>query len=343
MKKLLWVRADLDEDPVLRKKIFTTSLENDILDIIIRKEDLESFSGIGIVNPVESRDGNLIREGSSINRIRIEKGEDQDRAFEIAEKSDIVIVATGDWKVIPVENLIAGFRDKDASLMAEVDNSEEARLFLETLEKGVDGVVLAPGEPEDIIKTKKIFKEMEQEKMELAEAEIVSVVSTGTGDRVCIDTCSMLGIGEGVLIGSQSSGLFLVHSESLESEYVDSRPFRVNAGPVHSYALTPGNKTRYLSDLRVGDPILAVDMDGNTRSVIIGRLKIERRPLLLLKARIRERTYNIILQNAETIRLVSQGEPVSIVNLKEGDRILMRLDEGGRHFGMKIEENIIER
>ncbi len=343
MKKLLWVRADLDEDPEVRKRIFTTSLENDIKDIIVRSEDLERFSRIGIVDAIESRDGNLIKNGSTVARITIEGSDDQKRAAKIAEKSDTVLISTKDWKVIPVENLIAAFREKDASLMTVVKNSKEAGLFLETLEKGVDGVVLEPGNPDEIIKTKKILDGLQEKKMGLAEAEVVSIVSIGTGDRVCIDTCSMLGIGEGILVGSKSSGLFLVHSESPESEYVDSRPFRVNAGPVHSYALAPAGRTRYLSDLRVGDSILAVDKDGNTRSVVIGRLKIERRPLLLLKARNEGVTYNIILQNAETIRLVSGGEPVSIVDLKEGDRILMWLDDGGRHFGLKVDETILER
>lgn len=40
-----------------------------------------------------------------------------------------------------------------------------------------------------------------------------------------------------MLIGSYSKSLFLVHSESLESEYVASRPFRVNAGPVQAYVM----------------------------------------------------------------------------------------------------------
>ena len=50
--------------------------------------------------------------------------------------------------------------------------------------------------------------------------------------RVCVDLCSLLVAGEGLLVGSFAGGLFLVHSECAESAYINSRPFRVNAGPV---------------------------------------------------------------------------------------------------------------
>lgn len=38
--------------------------------------------------------------------------------------------------------------------------------------------------------------------------------------------------GEGLLVGSFARGLFLVHSECSESRYINSRPFRINCGPV---------------------------------------------------------------------------------------------------------------
>ena len=50
--------------------------------------------------------------------------------------------------------------------------------------------------------------------------------------RVCVDMASLLVPGEGLLVGSFARALFLVHSECAESAYINSRPFRVNAGPV---------------------------------------------------------------------------------------------------------------
>lgn len=94
----------------------------------------------------------------------------------------------------------------------------------------------------------------------------------------------MMDVGEGMLVGSYSQGLFLVHSESLESEYVASRPFRVNAGPVQAYVMIPGGRTKYLSELETGDEVLIVDRNGRSRTAVVGRVKIEKRPLILVEA-----------------------------------------------------------
>jgi 3-dehydroquinate synthase II len=52
----------------------------------------------------------------------------------------------------------------------------------------------------------------------------------------------------------------------------------------------------------------------------------------------------LVMQNAETIRLVNpEGKPVSITTLKPGDKVLAHVEQGGRHFGMKVEETLIER
>jgi 3-dehydroquinate synthase II len=188
-----------------------------------------------------------------------------------------------------------------------------------------------------------MMEELEEKKLNLVSAKITRMKSLGLGDRVCIDSCSILSVGEGMLIGSQSNCLFLVHSESVEAEYADTRPFRVNAGPVHAYILCPNDRTKYLSDLKVGDEVLAVSEKGNTRPVILGRVKIEKRPLILVEAEYENKRFNIILQNAETIRLISNGRAKSIVELNEGDPVLSWIDDQGRHFGTKVDESIIEK
>jgi 3-dehydroquinate synthase II len=53
---------------------------------------------------------------------------------------------------------------------------------------------------------------------------------------------------------------------------------------------------------------------------------------------------SLILQNAETIRLVGgKGEAISVVSLKLGDKVLGSVLEGGRHFGMAVKETIKEK
>ena len=108
--------------------------------------------------------------------------------------------------------------------------------------------------------------------------------------------------------------------------------------------MTPGNKTRYLSELEAGDEVLTINTKGEASTAIVGRVKIEKRPLLLVEAEYEGIKIRTLLQNAETIRLVSdKQEPVSVAKLKVGDKILAFFSEGARHFGMAIEEQIIEK
>jgi len=80
--------------------------------------------------------------------------------------------------------------------------------------------------------------------------------------------------------------LFLVHNESVGSSFTSPRPFRVNAGAVHCYTLSPDGTTKYLSELETGVEVLVVDSKGKARRVTIGRCKIEKRPMLMIKARV---------------------------------------------------------
>jgi 3-dehydroquinate synthase II len=147
-----------------------------------------------------------------------------------------------------------------------------------------------------------------------------------------------------MLVGNSSGGLFLVHAESLENPYVAPRPFRVNAGPVHAYIRVSPEKTKYLGELKAGDQVLIVNYQGRSAPAVVGRVKVERRPLMLVEAEAQGRVIATILQNAETIRLTRpDGEAVSIVSLQPGDRVLALLEDAGRHFGHKIQETILEK
>jgi 3-dehydroquinate synthase II len=220
--------------------------------------------------------------------------------------------------------------------------AEEAKLFFETMERGADGILFVPDKTEELAKLRKLVEDTSP-RLDLKEGKITSLRQLGLGDRVCIDTCSMLQIGEGMLIGNQSSCLFLIHSETLESEYAASRPFRVNAGPVHAYVLMPDGSTRYLSELMGGDEALVVGADGHTRKVVVGRTKVERRPLLLIEADVNGQRFSTIVQNAETIRVYANRKVVSVSKLKVGDAILLKMEKGGRHFGQYVKESIREK
>ncbi|MFQ6050224.1 MAG: 3-dehydroquinate synthase II [Candidatus Hydrothermarchaeota archaeon] len=266
------------------------------------------------------------------------------KAAKLGPKVDYLLVKNEDWTIIPLENLIAELQKVDTKIVACIKNADEARIAFKTLEVGVDGVLIKTPNLNEIKKLAETIRELTAEKLELKVAKVKTVRPVGMGDRVCVDTCSLMNIGEGMLIGSQSNGLFLVHSESVENPYVETRPFRVNAGPVHAYIKVPEEKTRYLSELKAGDEVLIVDSKGNTRIAVVGRVKIERRPLMLIEAEVNGEIFSTLVQNAETIMLVNEnGNPVSVTDIKIGDRVLVYLEGFGRHFGISIEETLVER
>ena len=248
------------------------------------------------------------------------------------------VLARG-WEIIPVENLLA----QCDNVIAEAASLEEAVLASGILQRGVQGIVVLPeaiGQLKDIIAACRTCREHES----LDVAEIVRIEPAGLGHRVCVDTMSMMKRGQGMLVGNSSAFTFLVHAETEHNEYVASRPFRVNAGAVHAYVRLPGDRTTYLSEIAAGTEMLVVDSEGRTTVATAGRVKVEVRPMLLVEAEAGGRTGTIFLQNAETIRLTApDGTPVSVVALKPGDKVLCRLDEAGRHFGMRIKEDIQEK
>jgi len=301
-------------------------------------EDLSESKDLAAVNGFK-RKGKVVA-----SYIEIKSKKHEELATEIGRVADYVILVGSDWKIIPLENIIADLQKEDVKLVAAVPDYEEAKLALETLEHGTDGILLYTSDIHQIKKIAALMEKIESESYDLVPATVTYIKPVGSGDRVCIDTCSMMNVGEGMLIGSYSKGLFLVHSESLESEYVASRPFRVNAGPVHAYVMTPNNKTKYLSEIETGDELLTVDKEGNTKTTVVGRVKIEKRPLMLIEAEYEGVKIKTLLQNAETIRLVGEdGAPISVADIKIGDKVMIYLDKAARHFGMSIEETIIEK
>jgi 3-dehydroquinate synthase II len=277
-------------------------------------------------------------------KVTINGKEDENSAVKAAELGvDYVIINCLDWRVIPLENLIARINGKSI-LVAEVKTAQDAQLVLEALELGTDGVLLTTGSPDELSKTVAMVKR-QIPKIALVPAKIIAVSKIGTGARVCVDTCDLMEPGEGILVGSQSAGLFLVEAEVYENPYVASRPFRVNAGSISMYTLGSIPNTRYLSELKAGDEVLIIGKEGRVRKANVGRTKTEFRPLILIEAEVDGKKIKTILQNAETIRLVTPKGSTPVTELKTGDEVMVYMAaKGGRHFGISVpEEKVIER
>jgi len=331
MKKL-WVNAD-----PYKKEIAISALESGAEAVVLPDGKSATVREFGRIKTVE-KNGD-IKPGVDVEFIDIAGKADEDKAAKVPEDK-IVVLRMLDWTIIPIENLLAR---RGKNIMVQVEDSEQAKLMVEILEKGVDGVLLNTTKINEIKKTAEIIHGI-SEKITLVTATITNTKQLGMGDRACLDTCTQMGLGEGMLVGNTASGFFLVHSESIENPYVASRPFRVNAGAVHAYTLAPGGKTKYLADLKAGDEVLVVHFRGKSQVAYLGRSKIEKRPMMLIEAEAEGEPIGLVMQNAETIRLVSpEGEAISITSLKPGDKVLGHIEKAGRHFGMQVDETLIER
>jgi len=371
LRRLVWVRADWDEPWERRKSFVSAAIEAGADAVLVKpgeaKEVLKLGSilvaaekpapGVGIVVLSISKENEIEKTLKQLEKLRQEGNkvavlvevankELERAAIKAGKSADFLIAMTPDWKIIPLENMIAELQRTDVKVLAGVRDATEARIAVETLEIGTAGVLLDLKKhgTSEIKKVCETFEQLTLERLELVPAKVKTVRSVGSGDRACVDTTSLMNVGEGMLVGSQAGGLFLVHSETIPSEFVETRPFRVNAGAVHAYIRLSGSKTKYMSELKAGDEVLIVNNQGEARVGVVGRVKIERRPILLVETEHEGEIYKTLLQNAETVNLVDKdGKPISVTKLKPGDEVLMNIERGGRHFGVKVEETLVER
>jgi 3-dehydroquinate synthase II len=260
-----------------------------------------------------------------------------------------ILIKCKNWKMIPLENLISKSLGSGTKIVVSITDEIDVLGVSFALQHGVDALLLPPikeiwSRALKVNESKKNIKFLKKEvTSKLSCAKVTSIDSGGFGERVCIDLIERLADGEGMLIGSVSEILCLVHGETIPSEYVPSRPFRVNAGPVHSYVLMADGKTKYLNELEAGNRVAIVNSKGDERSASIGRIKIERRPFLKIAYKYDEILGNLITQQAETVRIVSNLNHIkSVTELVIGDELLVRIDSRMRHIGNPLIGDIRE-
>lgn len=351
----------------------------------------EKWNSVGRFTPLHVDDAGVIHNdadagGSTAIGVlcAVDCPEDVVDIARLAGVEPLVVMDSSAWQVIPAENLVAAYgASQESRLMAVATTARDAEAMFEALETGTDGVVLRTDDPAETrilaayLKKRGLMSGLgggtgaddvnTNTRLELSAVTVTRVETVGVGDRVCVDCSSAFSPGEGLLVGSFAQGLFLVHAECLEAQgYVNSRPFRVNAGAICSYCLLPGGKTAYLSELRAGDEVMCVGSGGETHVKTVGRVKVEQRQMVLVEAKLEEENnadkhgkdssttssgtpvlFSVLLQNAETVRLVSDSTcnnemheyiAVSVSVLQPGDRVVLHRQTGARHTGMKINE-----
>ncbi|WP_304608661.1 3-dehydroquinate synthase II [Glycomyces sp. TRM65418] len=276
--------------------------------------------------------------------VEIVDAESLDRACEAARSRQWSVLDFADPTKIPLEIVLAAAAGAEGSIITTVADVEEAEIVFGVLEHGSDGVMLAPrtvGEATALVSA----AAFEPGELELTELTVTATAHIGMGDRACVDTCTHFRKDEGILVGSHSKGMVLCVSETHPLPYMPTRPFRVNAGAIHSYTLSQGGRTNYLSELTSGSKVMAVDVKGQTRMVSVGRVKIESRPLISIDAVAPSgQEVNLIMQDDWHVRVLGPGGAVlNSTELKPGDKLLGYLPTEDRHVGYPINEFCLEK
>ncbi|WP_433262755.1 3-dehydroquinate synthase II family protein [Actinosynnema sp. CS-041913] len=291
-----------------------------------------------VVTTVDDQD-QLDRLTATAAFVRVRDDRTLKLACAAAVKLEHTVVAFADPTKIPLEIVIAAADGAAGRLVTVVADLEEAAIVLDVLEHGSDGVLLAPSDATEVFRLARLL-EARTAPLTLTTLTVEGIAHNGLGDRVCVDTCSHFREDEGILVGSYSSGFILCCSETHPLPYMPTRPFRVNAGALHSYVLGPDNRTNYLSELRSGSTVLAVDSEGRTRELTVGRAKLESRPILTITAHSPEGVeVSLTVQDDWHVRVLGPGGKVrNVTELRRGDELLGYLATEQRHVGIPIGE-----
>jgi len=282
-----------------------------------------------------------------VSEVQIDDPSDQKEALSLIGLVPWLLVRCSDWTMVPLENLVAASRGTSTRIAAAIDEEVELNGAAFALGGGVDAILVPRHLVNDAITILGGKWEMEETQVDRAiieEARILSIEGAGVGERVCVDLTRRISDGQGMAVGSISGNLCLIHGETIQSDYVPTRPFRVNAGAIHSYALMADGKTKYLSELTSGDEVAILSSSGNKEKATVGRLKVETRPLLLIRFEVLGSEGQIVVQQAETVRLISPSEgAISVTQAKEGDKISILTDNRARHVGFALPIEVKEK
>jgi len=281
-----------------------------------------------------------------VSEVQIDGLSDQEEALSLIGLVPWILVRCSDWTMVPLENLVAASRGTSNRIAVAIDEEVELNGAAFALGGGVDAILVPIQMVDDAIRVLggEWQEELPETRVNIEEACVMSIEVAGVGERVCVDLTRRINDGQGMATGSLSGKLCLLHGETIQSEFVPTRPFRVNAGAVHSYVLMADGKTKYLCELKSGDEVAIISSSGEQEKATIGRLKVETRPLMMIRFEASGSEGQIVVQQAETVRLISPGGgAISVTQAKEGDKISIITDNRARHVGIALNAGVTEK
>lgn len=331
------------------------------LDLVLQIDSLEQWAAFDAtvqreapqLKIIASADNGVLDRAASAGmktclRAAVGDAPDLDKVIATGRDRDYVLLRFLDPTNIPLELVIAEFQRSRAAIFKEIvdpDAIEDMFASLGTMEVGAAGLVFTPRTLEQMSRALPFIRRSASPKLQLETASITASRGVGMGHRACVDLVTLFGPDEGILVGSTSQGGLLCCAEVFPLPYMESRPFRINAGGVHSYVYGPNNRTSYITELRAGQSCLVVDTKGETRIAPLGRVKIEVRPLRLLSCAFKSgEQIELIMQDDWHVRVFGgDGSVANLTNLRIGDELMAYRTEPGRHVGIQVSEFIREQ
>lgn len=316
---------------VVRKEVWIDCTKEDLEDLAIQ------LNATGIIG--ESKKGiKTLPEGSL--EVELKSQEDIKKLIKHRGKVPYIVARFPEWKSVPVENLISIFQNSGTKIAVRTSDLEEMKMYSSALEVGVDAIVVT--DPTKIRDACSLYESRFE--LQLVNADVTYVEQLDVGDRVCVDLITAQRPREGMLVGCFAHFMFLQDSETEKNPWVDTRDFRINAGPLSLYTLLKPGSTKYLKELSVGSKVLLVDAEGRTRDSYLCRSKIEKRPMVLIKASYGDVEGATISQYAETVRVITPDSSLSVMKIKPGAQVKAYVTKPmGMHFGKAIDEHIVEK
>jgi len=324
--------------------------------------------------------------------VRIKDSSGQEQALAALGSVEWVLVEIEEsyelsWQMIPAENIIAAAQSTGTKLAFAVKKAADVAGLAKALELGVDALCISTesgNDDPDLWKTAiQARRERNSEANQASsgsgskgskqqEPEIVvgscwrrDTKGTVLADRICVDLVQKLRPEEGCWVGSSAKIMALVLSEAASSQFVPTRPFRVNAGPVHSYILLgDGVSTKYLCELQPSDQVMVYNTQTeSSKPVAVGRLKEEIRPCVLVELEAESgddpdkqvgSRGQVFLQQAETVRLAQPSSGfIRVTDLDaqtnnngmgvNKEPLLLRVMTIGTHVGKMYTGKVEER
>jgi 3-dehydroquinate synthase II len=260
----------------------------------------------------------------------------------IAERGGGVAIRWTGARVLPLESALSRSSPR-TSIWVVTERPEEIDTALGALEVGADRVVVEVRDPASVDRLDALAGRERLSHLRWGSARVVEARPVGVSERVLVDTTALLDPSEGMLLGSSAALLVHVASEAEGSAFSRPRPFRVNAGSPHLYVLMADGTTRYLSELAAGDRLLVASPGRQGRAVGVGRIKVERRPMTMVRIRRSDREATIFVQEAETVRLSAIRRRVPVTELQTGEQLRTIDLPPARHLGDAVRESIEER